>query len=122
MKTVLAAVALALAAALPAQAQINPFGKWGSTSMTKEDQQMTSQAAASLYQNPAVKKGDIAKWENPASGNSGTVTVTRLFQSKDMPCVGLLYSFNIKDTQDKSKKELQSNRCKVASGEWKILN
>lgn len=125
MKKIAMALAAAIIAAGSAQAalaQVNPFGKWGNAGFTKEDSAMNQKAAASLYENPNVKVGDTASWQNPQSGNGGTVTATKLFKHKDMPCVALHYSFDLKDSQDKSKKELNANRCKVATGEWKILN
>jgi surface antigen len=125
MKKIIVVIVAALAtivAAHTAIAQINPFGKWAQAGLTKEDSEMSQKAAASLYEKPDVKAGDSASWQNPTSGNSGTVTATRVFKHKDMPCVGLRYAFDLKDSQDKSKKELQANRCKVASGEWKILH
>lgn len=105
-----------------ANAQINPFGKWAQVGFTKEDAEMNQAAQASLYEKPDVKAGDKASWQNPASGNGGTITATRIYKYKDMPCVDLLSAFELKDSQDKSKKELKATRCKVASGEWKVLH
>ena len=125
MKKIIVAVVAALAMAIAAHtaiAQINPFGKWAQVGFTKEDAEMNQKAAASLYEKPDVKIGEKASWQNPASGNAGTVTATRIYKYKDMPCVDLLSSLDLKDSQDKSKKELKSTRCKVASGEWKILH
>lgn len=125
MKTFFAALALTLTAAAgiqAAHAQINPFGKWAQVGYTKEDSEMNQAAMASLYEKPDVKKGDKATWQNPASGNGGSNVVTKVYQYKDMPCVDLTSSFDLKDSQDKSKKELKTTRCKVASGEWKILH
>lgn len=125
MKTLIVALTLAFAAVVgtsTTHAQINPFGKWAQVGYTKEDSEMNQAAMASLYEKPDVKVGEKASWQNPASGNGGTNTVTRIYKYKDMPCVDLLSSFELKDSQDKSKKELKTTRCKVASGEWKILH
>ena len=125
MKTFFAALALAFIAAAgiqAAHAQINPFGKWAQVGYTKEDSEMNQASMASLYEKPDVKKGDKATWQNPASGNGGSNIVTKVYQYKDMPCVDLTSSFELKDSQDKSKKELKTTRCKVASGEWKVLH
>lgn len=105
-----------------AHAQINPFGKWAQVGFTKEDAEMNQAAQASLYEKPDVKAGDKASWQNPASGNSGAITATRIYKYKDMPCVDLNSTFELKDSQDKGKKELKSTRCKVVSGEWKVLH
>jgi hypothetical protein len=124
-KIIIAALALAFASSAGIQAvnaQINPFGKWAQVGYTKEDSEMNQAAMASLYEKPDVKVGEKATWQNPASGNGGTNTVTRVYKYKEMPCVDLLSSFELKDSQDKSKKELKTTRCKVASGEWKILH
>lgn len=125
MKTIFTALALVLTAIAgfsTANAQVNPFGKWAQVGFTKEDAEMNQKAAASLYENPDVKAGEKASWQNPASGNGGTITATRIYKYKDMPCVDLLSTLDLKDSQDKSKKEIKSTRCKVASGEWKILH
>ncbi|MGE0095243.1 MAG: hypothetical protein AB7M05_03745 [Alphaproteobacteria bacterium] len=125
MKTLIAALALAFIAAAgiqTAHAQINPFGKWAQVGYTKEDSELNQASMASLYEKPDVKKGDKATWQNPASGNGGSNVVTKVYQYKDMPCVDLTSSFELKDSQDKSRKELKTTRCKVASGEWKILH
>jgi len=125
MKTLIAALALAITAAIgiqAAHAQINPFGKWAQVGYTKEDSEMNQAAMASLYEKPDVKVGEKASWRNPASGNGGTNSVTKVYKYKDMPCVDLTSSFELKDSQDKSKKELKTTRCKVASGEWKVLH
>lgn len=120
--TALTLVLTAIAGLSPAAAQVNPFGKWAQVGFTKEDAEMNQKAAASVYEKPDVKAGEKASWQNPASGNGGTVTATRVYKYKDMPCVDLLSSLDLKDSQDKSKKEIRSTRCKVASGEWKILH
>jgi len=125
MKTLIAALALAFIAVAgiqAAHAQINPFGKWAQVGYTKEDSELNQASMASLYEKPDVKKGDKATWQNPASGNGGSNVVTKVYQYKDMPCVDLTSSFELKDSQDKSKKELKTTRCKVASGEWKVLH
>lgn len=125
MKTLIAALALAFIAAVgiqAAHAQINPFGKWAQVGYTKEDSEMNQASMASLYEKSDVKKGDKATWQNPASGNGGSNVVTKVYQYKDMPCVDLTSSFELKDFQDKSKKELKTTRCKVATGEWKVLH
>lgn len=124
-KIIIAALALIFASSAGIQvvnAQINPFGKWAQVGFTKEDAEMNQAAQASLYEKPDVKAGDKASWQNPASGNGGTIAVTKVYKYKDMPCVDLTSNFELKDSQDKGKKELKATRCKVASGEWKVLH
>src|SRR5688572_11293134 len=97
-KTIIAAFALLVIAggAGAAHAQINPFGKWAQVGFTKEDAEMSQAAQASLYEKPDVKAGDKASWQNPASGNGGTTTATRVYKYKDMPCVDLNSAFELK--------------------------
>jgi surface antigen len=65
-----------------------------------------------------VKVGDTEDWSNPSSGNSGKVTVTRLFHSSGMECHSLRYDFTYKAS--KTPRTYNADWCKTKTGEWKI--
>ena len=116
-----AAMAIMVAGASHALAQINPFGRWAQPGLTKEESAMVSKAARSVYENPNVKVGDKADWENPKNGNKGSVEATKLFQARGMNCVELLYTFHIKEAEQ-ARNTISMNRCKAPDGTWKILD
>jgi surface antigen len=103
-----------------AQISIDPFGM-GSyfRGLTDEDRTLIRNASSSLYQNREAKAGQFETWENPDSGNHGTVTLVKQFQAKQMPCWRLRHS--IKIVGQKDLKTIEISRCKAPSGEWKIL-
>lgn len=112
----IAALAL-LAVAAPATAQINPFGRYQSVS--QEDLQIIEAAAAKLYKTDSPNVGATEQWSNPNTGSSGTVTLTQVFDKDGMPCRKLRHRITTKD--DKDPKTYIFNRCRVKSGEWKLL-
>ena len=119
---IVAALLMASAAFSPSYAEISidPFGT-GSyfRGLTDEDWTLMRNASSSLYQNPEAKAGELETWENPHSGNHGTVTLVEQFEAKQMPCWRLRHSIKIKGQKDVRTYHL--NHCKAASGEWKIL-
>ena len=115
-----AAILLVMGVTL-AQAQINPFGRWAQPGLSEEDSKLLHDAAEKVYANPKVKAGDKQAWNNPKSGNKGTVEATRLFKSHDMPCVELLYTFFIKEAANPDANTLVMSRCHAPDGSWKTL-
>ena len=72
-----ASVALALllgVSALPAVAQVNPFGKAGGD-LSAEDWVAINEARDGTLADPAAV-GASRAWTNPKSGNSGTIAIT----------------------------------------------
>lgn len=57
-------------------------------------------------------------WTNPATGNSGTVTFVRKFQSAGMPCNTLRYRFSFRHPPRRST--YVAGWCQTPDGEWKI--
>jgi surface antigen len=118
-RIVLASLGLICIGLSASQAQINPFrsGKQA-TGMTKADIGMLGDAADHLNNTDPLHVGDAQDWSNPDSGNSGKVTVTRLFQSGGMTCHGMRYDLSYKVKPVPSHYVV--NWCKTKSGEWKI--
>lgn len=113
------AFGLLLLGALPAHAQINPFRSSAQgQGLTEADRTMLMDSAAHLNAADAVKVGDIKDWANPATGNAGSVAVTRLFEYHGMACHSLRYYVSVKAKQ--ATRTYNVDWCKTKAGEWKI--
>lgn len=101
------------------QAQINPFrSSRQGTGLSTADVNMIEGAVEHLNSTEPLQVGASQDWSNPDSGNSGKVTVTRLFQSGGMPCHGMRYDLSYK--MKRPTAHYTVNWCKIKSGEWKI--
>lgn len=72
--------------------------------------------------NTAIKSGKVdreRRWENPESGNSGSITITRYFELKGMECVEarIRISNRRKQIQDKG-----NEFCRNAEGKWTLAS
>jgi surface antigen len=102
-----------------AYAQINPFRSSRQASgLSKEDVAMVTEATGRLNHKDPVHVGDAEDWSNPASGNSGKVTVTRLFKYAGMACHGVRYDLSYK--APRSARSYDANWCRTKAGEWKL--
>jgi surface antigen len=113
------AVGLLLVAVSVSSAQINPFRSSSrATGLSNADVGMLSTTTGLVNRKEPVKVGDTEDWSNPASGNSGKVTVTRLFHYNGMECHGLRYDISIKASN--TQRTYNTDWCRTKSGEWKI--
>jgi hypothetical protein len=118
-RTGVLAVTLLLAGMSSSPAQINPFrSNSQSNGLTKADVGMLTTTTGLVNKKEPVKVGDTEDWSNPASGNSGKVTVTRLFHYNGMACHGLRYDFSYKASN--TPRTYTVDWCKTKTGEWKI--
>lgn len=109
--------ALALDAG-PAAAQISPFGRGPNVQrLTNADRQMLWQTATDLNEAPSARPGDSRSWHNPQSGNSGEVTLDRVFRSDGMPCHALRYAITRRASAPQT---YNLTWCRTDAGEWKI--
>ena len=103
-------------------AGMNPFGPTG-LPLTSRDFQEMSAAVDPLLNDETIPIGTARSWNNPRSGNSGTITLERRFtqdfQGKTLPCRTLRYHTVIRNRSDPFN--LRINRCKVADGNWMLL-
>jgi len=100
-------------------AQINPFrSSRESGGLSKADVDMLSAATGRVNNMDPIHVGDAEDWSNPDSGNSGKVTVTRLFRSGGLACHGLRYDFSFK--AQRPPRTYAVDWCKTKAGEWKI--
>lgn len=114
-------VALPALAPLPAPAQFipTPLGShMMPDSLTHDDVSALSAASAKLYTPETVSVGAVERWSNAKSGNSGTVTLTRVFERDGMPCREIVHRIKLVREGDQV---YHFNRCRVASGEWKLV-
>src|SRR5262245_41583227 len=107
----------ALGGATSAVAQINPFGKEGGN-LTKEDWEQINAAKAKALTDPAAV-GTKESWENPKSGNSGTIDITKEFKRGDLPCRTVKYTLTLKG--QKKQRSYVMNECKAPDGRWKFI-
>jgi hypothetical protein len=110
----LAVAALSLAAGTTADAQyLNRHGP--RLSLGKDDLALMKAAARSgLDGKPA---GTVVPWSNPASGNSGQVTLIKNLQRKGRDCRENRYSVTLKSSPKPSSYVLTI--CKEPDGSWK---
>jgi surface antigen len=106
-----------LTAAHTATAQINPFSR--NRLITDDDLQLIEAASSKLYKVDSPQLGTTEQWSNSNSGNAGSVTLTQVFEQDGMPCRKLLHRITVKGEQEPAM--FVFNRCRVKSGEWKLL-
>jgi hypothetical protein len=103
-----------------AQAQIiNPFGVNNGNTLSNEDFTLGRAAVAKLLSDtPTV--GRYESWSNPASGNSGKMTIASIFTKNSLPCRKLdsLIVFSKKGSDPNT---LVFDVCKTSDG-WKIAS
>ncbi len=101
----------------PAAAQVNPFAD--TLDLTPRDIELLKDAAATLFANDQAEVGETVTWANPASGNSGSVSLVRLFEHQGLPCRRLQHTIKQKGYADAAI--YQFARCRTADGTWKLL-
>jgi surface antigen len=84
--------------------------------MTKEDTVMMMRNSSEALNRNA--NGETSGWSNPKTGASGTATPLRTFTQKGMKCRETRYTNHAGGFNGDSTFTL----CRVASGEWKVLN
>jgi len=110
-------VALVLTCAAPAVAQVNPFGD--SLDLRAEDIEMLKAAAAGLFDDESARIGDTRTWSNPASGNTGSVSLVKTFEHQGLPCKRVQHVVKQKGRADQVV--YQFARCRTADGAWQLL-
>lgn len=109
-----------LAHAGAAQAQIiNPFGVNNNNTLTNEDFTLGRAAVTKLLSEPPAV-GRYEDWSNPATGNHGKLTITRIFTQKSLPC-RKLSSHIVFSKKGSSPNTLVFDVCQTSSG-WKIAS
>ena len=112
-----AALALSLAAAGGAVAQIAPF-RSADLGLDEEDFRLMEAAAAKLYTAEPPALNGVERWTNPRNGNTGTVTLLRAYTWQNMPCRQLMHRVTPAKRADPATATV--DRCRTAGGEWKL--
>src|SRR4051812_28716198 len=116
--TTLFAAAAALAASLPAQAQVNPFRSSTRSGLTNDDIGIMQQAAQELASSPDTTVGSSKLWGNDRTGANGSVTVRSKFKHKGMSCYKVDYEAQSKNWR--SPRSSLVSWCKAPQG-WRML-
>jgi len=116
LRTAFVIAAVAFVAA-DAAAQVSPFRRVGLT-LTKEDLALVEAAAAKLYAGENPRIGSIETWSNEKNKIGGTVVLIAAYTWNKMPCRRV--SHQIVTAIRNDPYSVQIDRCRVASGEWKI--
>jgi len=113
-------MALVLAVAIPATAQINPFrssSKYG-PQLSDEDLNRLFASVAQLNAENSIKVGASQGWNNPATGSHGTSVVTRIFDSAGLPCHLLHHEISAQGRIPPGQYDF--TWCRAPDGAWKI--
>src|SRR6185295_11027205 len=100
-----------------ASSQVNPFGD--SLDLKESDIAMLQAAANALFQDDHAQVGRTEAWSNSKTGNSGTVSLLKLFEHAGLPCKRLQHSIKQKGRADQNI--YQFSRCRSSDGTWKLL-
>jgi hypothetical protein len=120
VRFLLVACAIVMPAAGRAQlTEFYPVGE-GGVSLNNADFTMLVDAANGLLRRPHLAKGSATSWRNDQTGSNGTISVTRSFHEKNMPCHTLTYETIPMATPPAGR--LLLNWCKTPDGSWKILS
>jgi surface antigen len=97
---------------------VNPFSG-SSFELSESDLDLLEAAAQKLYLVETVEVGAIEAWNNTETGNNGTITLTRKFAYKGLPCHRLQHDIRVKTAADPYRFII--DRCKTMDGSWKLL-
>jgi len=82
------------------------------------DFEMMMEAETTLYGDGAPEAGATANWENSKNGDHGTAKLVEIYEWQGLPCRKIQHIVHI--VSQKDLKTITLDRCRVASGEWKI--
>jgi hypothetical protein len=113
------AVLALLLSASAASAQISPFrgASRHGEGLNKDDVSMLAGATEQLNEAQSLQTGDTREWSNPKTGNSGTVTAIRIFNTKGLACHSVRYDLSYK--APRPSRFYTVDWCKTQAG-WKI--
>lgn len=89
----------------------------GALDLRDEDIAMAQAAAQPLYANPDTPIGTSATWDNPATGNRGSVTLVAINTINGTECRRLSHLIFVKDQADPFN--FLVDRCFI-NGEWRV--
>lgn len=96
------------------------LGAWAGSevgaSLDNADRAAASQAAQNSFE--YGRTGVATSWSNPDSGNSGTVTPTKTYQSSGQTCREYTQTINVGGKNETA----YGKACRQADGSWQIVN
>ncbi len=104
--------------AAPASAQLNPFRGYRGPVLSADDIQAGREAAARLLAQKPAKVGASQFWVGARSGNTGTLTIERIFRQQDRDCRAVRSKVEYKAGTERS---FVLTICQV-SGEWRLVS
>jgi len=102
----------------PAAAQINPFRNYSGPVLAKADIAAGREAAGRLLDAPSPQVGSSEEWTSPTSGNSGTLTIERLYQRDGNNCRAVRSLVHYKNGRERS---FLLQTCNVG-GRWRLAS
>lgn len=91
--------------------------------LSNHDLKAMDEAALPLLNDDSVALGTSRDWNNPGSGDHGTVRLQKRFEytyeGNKLPCREIRY--HVQSSGNADPYNFKLNRCKVADGSWKIL-
>ncbi len=117
--TTLLLAGLALAAVLPANAQVNPYRSSAGAGLAASDFKMQDTAARRLLSYNNVQDGRSENWSNPRTGANGTITILNSFKKQDMLCRKVEFASQTKGRQEPRKTQI--DWCQTPQG-WKVVS
>src|SRR5690242_12203831 len=118
---VVAALGLVVLGPRPAFSQVGAFGWSPDTArLTDEDMRMLWEGTVALNRSLDAAAGESRAWTNAISGNSGKVTLTKVFDSGGMQCHALQYALSF--AGQPVPQNYNFNWCRTPGGQWKIAS
>jgi hypothetical protein len=102
----------------PAAAQINPFRNYNGPVLSKADITAGREAAARLLDAPSPQDGMAETWTSPSSGNSGILTIERIYQQNGNDCRAVRSLVQYRNGRERN---LLLQTCKVG-GRWRLTS
>ena len=112
-----AAAALLLLLASAAQAQVVPFFGNQGPFLNRSDFALADAAAHKLLEPQPAAKGTVADWSDPASGNSGSLTMGRAYRRHGHDCRTVSWHDAFKAG---AQRTVLLDTCRI-SGAWKLM-
>jgi len=118
-KLAMAASVVVLALGNAARAEYPPPLIFGHiVSAAADDLPSILAASAPLFD--AAKAGKTGEWSNQETGNSGTVTLRRIFALKDIPCRTFDYATWTEHHSNETR--VVVDWCKLTDNGWKLVD
>lgn len=92
------------------------LGRQVGASLTPKDQSYANKSAGQAFE--STPTGRSVAWQNPDSGNSGTITPTRTYQSNGSYCREYTQSIVVGGKTETAN----GTACRQPDGSWKIVN